>query len=63
MIAGGLVASVGIVDVKRRRKPEPAPRAVPAGECGRAHPELAEPVPGELSPAGAGGSGAMDSAL
>jgi EmrB/QacA subfamily drug resistance transporter len=63
MIAGGLIAAVGIVDSKRRRKPEPAPRAVVAGECGRAHPELTEPVPGELSPAGAGPSGSMDSAL
>jgi EmrB/QacA subfamily drug resistance transporter len=63
MIAGGLVAAVGIEDPKRRRKPEPAPRAVQAGECGRAHPELTEPVPGELSPAGAGASGSMDTAL
>jgi EmrB/QacA subfamily drug resistance transporter len=65
MIAGGLVSAVGIQDPRRRRKPEPAPRAVQAGECGRAHPaELAEPVPGELSPAPAGASpGSMDSAL
>jgi EmrB/QacA subfamily drug resistance transporter len=64
MIAGGLVSAVGIQDLKRRRKPEPAPRAVLAGECGRAHPpEIAEPVPVELSPAGAGTSGSMDSAL
>jgi EmrB/QacA subfamily drug resistance transporter len=63
MIAGGLVAAVGIEDPKRRRKHEPAPRAVQAGECGRAHPELTEPVPGELSPAGAGASGSMDTAL
>jgi EmrB/QacA subfamily drug resistance transporter len=63
MIAGGLVAAVGIEDPKRRRKPGPAPRAIQAGECGRAHPELSEPVPGELSPAGAGASGSMDSAL
>lgn len=55
MIVGGLISAVGIQDPKRRRKPEPAPRAVQAGECGRATvSDLTEPVPGELSPAGAG---------
>jgi EmrB/QacA subfamily drug resistance transporter len=64
MIVGGLIAGVGIVDLKRHRKPEPAPRAIQAGECGRAHPaDIAEPVPGELSPAAAGASGSMDPAL
>jgi EmrB/QacA subfamily drug resistance transporter len=65
MIVGGLISAAGIVDPKRRRKPEPAPRAVQAGECGRAHPaELVEPVPGELSAAPAGASPrSMDSAL
>jgi hypothetical protein len=65
MIVGGLISAAGIVDPKRRREPEPAPRAVQAGECGRAHPaDLVEPVPGELSAAPAGASpGSMDSAL
>jgi EmrB/QacA subfamily drug resistance transporter len=65
MILGGLISAVGIQDPKRRRRPETAPRAVQAGECGRGHPsELAEPVPGELSPAPIGASpGPMDSAL
>jgi EmrB/QacA subfamily drug resistance transporter len=64
MIIGGFIAAAGIVDPKRHREPVPAPRAVAAGECGRAHPiDGAEPVPGELSPAGAGASGSMDSAL
>jgi EmrB/QacA subfamily drug resistance transporter len=65
MILGGMISAAGIQDPKRRREPEPAPRAIPAGECGRAHPsELAEPVPGELSPAPAGAApGSMDSAL
>jgi EmrB/QacA subfamily drug resistance transporter len=65
MILGGLISAAGIQDPKLRRKPEPAPRAIPAGECGRAHPsELVEPVPGELSPEPAGAApGTMDSAL
>lgn len=64
MIVGGLIAAAGIVDPKRHREAAPTPLAVAAGECARAHPEeLAEPVPGELSPAGAGASGSMDSAL
>ncbi|MGH2981492.1 MAG: hypothetical protein ACRDKV_05575, partial [Solirubrobacterales bacterium] len=65
MIIGGLVSAVGIQDPKRRREPEPAPRAVQAGECGRGTPsDRIEPVPGELSPAPAGtSSGPMDSAL
>ncbi|HEY8778200.1 MAG TPA: DHA2 family efflux MFS transporter permease subunit [Solirubrobacterales bacterium] len=65
MIVGGLISAVGIQDPKRRRKPEPAPRAVQAGECGRAIvSDLGEPVPGELSPVGAGAtSGPPDPAL
>jgi EmrB/QacA subfamily drug resistance transporter len=65
MIAGGLVSAAGIEDPGRRRKPEPAPGAVQAGECARGTPsELVEPVPGELLPAPAGASsGSMDSAL
>ncbi|HEY8641110.1 MAG TPA: hypothetical protein VIL53_11445, partial [Solirubrobacterales bacterium] len=65
MIVGGLISAVGIQDPKRRRKPEPAPRAVQAGECGRATvSDLGEPVPGELSPAAAGAtSGPPDPAL
>ena len=64
MIAGGLVSAAGIRDPERRRKPEPVPLAVQAGECARGRPELAEPVPGELLPASAdAGPGPMDSAL
>jgi EmrB/QacA subfamily drug resistance transporter len=57
MICGGLISALGIQDPKRRREPGPTPRAVPAGECGRGHPqEPTDPVPGELSPVGAGSS-------
>jgi EmrB/QacA subfamily drug resistance transporter len=64
MIAGGLVSAIGIRDPERRRRPEPVPRAVQAGECARGHSALADPVPGGLSPAAAdAGPGPMDSAL
>jgi EmrB/QacA subfamily drug resistance transporter len=65
MIGGGLISAIGIQDPKRRRKPGPAPRAIQAGECGRATvSDLGEPVPGELSPVGAGAtSGPPDPAL
>jgi EmrB/QacA subfamily drug resistance transporter len=59
MIFGGLISAVGIQDPRRRRKPVAAPRAVQAGECGRATvSDLTEPVPGELSPVGAGATSA-----
>jgi hypothetical protein len=52
MFAGGITSALGIQNPRRHAAPTPVPRAVPAGECGRA-PGFrdAEPVPGALEPA------------
>jgi hypothetical protein len=65
MIAGGVIAGIGIQNPRRRveSEPENVPRAAPAGECGRASEPSGppSPVPGTLVPGPAGAP--MDSAL
>jgi EmrB/QacA subfamily drug resistance transporter len=69
MIAGGVVAALGIVNPRREpgeAAPEPpaAPRAATAGECGRSHRgSEPSPVPGSLGEPVGAGSGGMDAAL
>jgi EmrB/QacA subfamily drug resistance transporter len=52
MIAGGLIAAVGIRNPERPSAPEPQyfPRAAPAGECGRTSEPRPAGLPGSLTP-------------
>src|SRR5687768_380509 len=65
MIAGGVIAGIGIQNPRTRveSEPENVPRAAPAGECGRASEPAGppSPLPGTLAPEPAGAP--MDSAL
>jgi EmrB/QacA subfamily drug resistance transporter len=63
MIAGGVVAGLGIVNPRPREVPVP-PRAATAGECGRSGADpCPSPVPGDLGPPIGAGVGSPDTPL